>query len=247
MRGENGNDYIEGGDGNDYTDGGAGVDSMVGGFGNDTYIVDNAGDAVTKSGGEGNDTVRTSVSWTMTAGSDIETLRTTSDAGVSAINLTGNSSGNVVRGNAGNNIINGGDGNDDLTGLGGADTFRFNTALSEAFNIDHIIDFSVTDDTIQLDDDIFSSSLTAGKQCRGQPVRDRHGRARRRRPYHLRRHHRSGVLRQRRRGRGRADPVRDLERRAGPHQLRLLRNRLIVRRRRMGFASLNPSCVLLDA
>ena len=167
LRGENGNDHIEGGDGNDLMDGGAGADTMIGGLGNDTYIVDNAGDTVSEAGGQGQDEVRTSVSWTLTAGADVETLRTTSDAGVGAINLTGNASGNVVRGNNGNNVINGGDGDDELTGLGGQDSFLFNTALSEAFNIDVITDFNVDDDTIVLDDDIFSSSLTPGNSVAG--------------------------------------------------------------------------------
>ena len=68
------------------------------------------------------------MSWTLTAGADVEMLRTTDDAGTGAINLTGNASGNEVRGNNGNNVINGGDGNDELTGLGGQDSFLFDTA-----------------------------------------------------------------------------------------------------------------------
>jgi Ca2+-binding RTX toxin-like protein len=101
------------------------------------------------------------VSWTLTPGADVETLRTTNDAGVGAINLTGNASGNIVRGNAGNNVLNGGGGNDFLIGLGGQDAFLFNTALNVATNVDVITGFNVLDDTIQLDDDIFSSGLTA--------------------------------------------------------------------------------------
>jgi Ca2+-binding RTX toxin-like protein len=167
LYGMDGVDTLRGENGNDYLNGGGGPDIMIGGTGNDTYIVDDAGDAVTESGGQGVDTVYTSVSWVMTAGADIETLRTTNDAGMDAINLTGNATGNVVRGNNGNNIINGGDGDDELTGLGGQDWFLFNTALSEAFNIDVITDFNVDDDTIVLDDDIFSSSLTPGNSVAG--------------------------------------------------------------------------------
>jgi Ca2+-binding RTX toxin-like protein len=167
LKGYGGADTLRGEDGNDHMDGGTGADTMVGGLGNDTYVVDNAGDAVTESGGQGIDMVRTSVSWTLTAGADVETLRTVDSTDTAAINLTGNASGNVVQGNNGNNIINGGDGDDELTGLGGADSFRFNTALSEAFNIDVITDFNVADDTIQLDDDIFSSGLLAGNSVAG--------------------------------------------------------------------------------
>ena len=68
----------------------------------------------------------------------------------------------MVLGNAGNNVINGGDGRDELTGLGGQDSFLFDTLLNVAFNVDVITDFNVADDTIRLDDDIFSSDLLAG-------------------------------------------------------------------------------------
>jgi Ca2+-binding RTX toxin-like protein len=116
------------------------------------------------------DTVRTSVSWVLTGGADVETLTTTNHDGVAAINLTGNSSGNVVIGNNGSNVINGGDGNDELTGRGGQDSFLFNTALNAATNVDVITDFNVTDDTILLDQDIFSSSLGLGYISAGEFV-----------------------------------------------------------------------------
>ena len=155
LRGEEGNDNLNGGNDDDFLDGGTGVDSMVGGTGNDTYTVDNAGDAVTESGGQGADTVRTSVSWAMTSGADVETLRTTNDHGVAAINLTGNSSGNDIYGNDGNNVLNGRDGNDRLTGFLGVDTFLFTTPLNAASNVDVITDFNVVDDTIMLSNAIF--------------------------------------------------------------------------------------------
>jgi Ca2+-binding RTX toxin-like protein len=87
---------------------------------------------------------------------------------VGAINLTGNASGNVVRGNNGNNIINGGGGSNELTGLGGQDSFRFDTQLDQAFNV--ITDFNVDDDTIVLDQTIFSSSLGLGSVAGSQFV-----------------------------------------------------------------------------
>jgi Ca2+-binding RTX toxin-like protein len=170
LYGMDGADTLRGENGNDHLDGGAGTDTMIGGLGNDTYIVDNAGDSVTESGGQGIDVVRTSVSWTMTAGADIETLRTTNDAGVAAINLTGNASGNVIRGNNGNNVIAGGAGNDELTGLGGQDSFLFDTPLDAAFNLDVIADFVVADDTILLDQGIFSSGLGLGNISAGEFV-----------------------------------------------------------------------------
>jgi Ca2+-binding RTX toxin-like protein len=170
LYGGSGNDDLQGGSGNDTLDGGAGMDTLLGQTGNDTYYVDNAGDSVGENGGEGVDVVRTSVSWVLTAGADVETLRTTNDTGTASINLTGNSSGNVVRGNNGNNIINGGAGDDELTGLGGQDSFLFNTALSAATNVDAIPDFNVATDTILLDNAIFSSSLGPGTIAAGELV-----------------------------------------------------------------------------
>jgi serralysin len=160
LRGGDASDWLYGLDGNDTLDGGAGLDTMVGGLGNDTYLVDNVGDVLTESAGQGLDEVRASTSWIMPAGADIETLRTTDDAGTGVISLSGNASGNVVRGNNGSNVLNGGNGRDFLTGLGGTDSFLFDTPLSAALNVDVITDFNVADDTIRLDDDIFSSSLT---------------------------------------------------------------------------------------
>ena len=52
--------------------------------------------------------------------------------------------------------MNGGDGRDDLTGLGGQDQFLFNTPLNAATNVDRIIDFNVADDTILLEQAVFS-------------------------------------------------------------------------------------------
>jgi Ca2+-binding RTX toxin-like protein len=167
LYGDAGSDTLRGEDGNDRLDGGLGADQMSGGAGNDLYFVDHAGDAITEAGGQGIDEVRATVSYTLTAGADIELLRTDTDAGAAPINLTGNANGNAVRGNAGANVINGGDGNDELTGLGGEDWFLFDTPLDAMFNVDVITDFNVTDDTIRLDDDIFSSGLTPGNSVAG--------------------------------------------------------------------------------
>jgi Ca2+-binding RTX toxin-like protein len=153
---------IVGNDGDNFLDGGGGVDQMVGNGGDDTYYVDNAGDSVVETGGDGVDEVRTHVSWTLTAGSDVEILRPTTYADLSAMNLTGNASANSIWGNHGNNVLNGRDGNDELTGLFGQDSFLFDTTLNGATNVDVITDFNVADDTIMLDDDVFSSSLGLG-------------------------------------------------------------------------------------
>ncbi len=43
------------------------MDTMAGGFGNDTYIVDDIGDQVIETAGEGTDTVRAAVSYALSA------------------------------------------------------------------------------------------------------------------------------------------------------------------------------------
>jgi Ca2+-binding RTX toxin-like protein len=152
-------------------DGRAGVDSFQGFAGSDTYFVDNMGDRVFESGGQGNDTVFTSTSYVLLPGSDVELLATTADNGTAAIDLRGNQNGNVVRGNGGNNTIGGGDGRDELIGLGGQDLFVFDTPLDAATNLDVIADFNVADDTILLAEDIFSSlSAALGNLPAGQFV-----------------------------------------------------------------------------
>jgi Ca2+-binding RTX toxin-like protein len=61
----------------------------------------------------------------------------------------------MLDGNAGANVLDGGAGSDVLNGFGGADTFAFTTALG-AGNADLIADYSAVDDTIALDDAIFT-------------------------------------------------------------------------------------------
>jgi Ca2+-binding RTX toxin-like protein len=162
LNGMAGNDTLKGFGGDDTLNGEAGADTMFGNFGNDTYMVDNAGDIVRENGGQGTDTVRASASYTLTAGADVEFLTTTNSAGTAAINLTGNANGNDVTGNNGSNRINGGDGDDQLTGRAGQDEFLFNTPLNAANNVDRITDFSVADDTILLENAIFTAFAMGG-------------------------------------------------------------------------------------
>jgi Ca2+-binding RTX toxin-like protein len=80
--------------------------------------------------GAGSDTVRTSVSFTLTAGQSIEAFTPTSYAGTTSLNLTGNTLAQTIIGNAGSNILNdGGAGGDDtLQGLGGNDSYVVNNS-----------------------------------------------------------------------------------------------------------------------
>lgn len=126
--------------------GGIGTDILYGKGGNDTFFVDIATDKVFEAVGEGSDTVRTSVSYVLSAGQEIESLRTTSDAGTEVINLTGNEIVNTLVGNAGANVLAGGGSSDSLFGRGGADTFLYKTLADStvaAAGRDTIQDFSI--------------------------------------------------------------------------------------------------------
>ena len=138
----------------------ASADSMTGYGGNDRYYADNGGDKVIEAAGGGADEVFASVSYALTANSEIELLTTTSAAGVTAINLTGNALGQTIEGNTGANVIDGKGANDTLRGRGGSDTFAFTTTLGVA-NIDTILDYNVAADTISLENAVFTG-LAAG-------------------------------------------------------------------------------------
>ncbi|MGF9761389.1 polysaccharide lyase family 7 protein [Microvirga sp. 0TCS3.31] len=75
--------------------------------------------------------------------------------------LTGSSGNDRIEGKGGNDMIWGKSGNDILVGSSGKDAFTFDTKLS-ANNIDVILSFSVKDDTIRLNDSVFTK-LTSGK------------------------------------------------------------------------------------
>ncbi|MFD2058808.1 calcium-binding protein [Mesorhizobium calcicola] len=162
---------INGNSGNNIIDGLGGADTMSGAQGNDTYYVDNAGDHVIETIGQGIDNVQAYVSFNL-SGQELENLQLRSSA---SINGTGNSIANVIAGNSGNNIINGLGGNDTLSGSTGQDTFVFTTALNASTNVDLITDFSVVDDTIWVDNAIFAALGGNGTLTANQFVKNTTG------------------------------------------------------------------------
>ncbi|MGF6092986.1 peroxidase family protein, partial [Pseudomonas sp. 18173] len=115
--GRAGNDVLIGAVGNDVLIGGAGADAMSGGVGDDTYEVTDLGDVVTELGGEGIDTVWTSLA-SYTLGANIDNLFFGSSGNFAGI---GNTIDNALVGGAGNDVLIGGAGNDVLIGRAGAD------------------------------------------------------------------------------------------------------------------------------
>ncbi len=118
---------------NDLLNGGAGADTMSGGAGNDVYIVDNMGDVVIESAGQGFDEVRTSVSGYVLP-ANVESLVFTSAAGGV---LLANAINNVVVGGAGADLFRLDDGGvDQAFGNGGADGFFFGGAMTSEDQVD---------------------------------------------------------------------------------------------------------------
>ncbi|WP_296743114.1 calcium-binding protein, partial [Mesorhizobium sp.] len=123
--------------GSNQLDGGGGGDTLQGGAGNDVYYVRNAGDVIVENANEGTaDTVLATVSYTLTAGAQVERLAASDANATSAINLTGNAWSHLIQGNAGANVLTGGSGNDTLMGYGGNDTL-FGGAGADKFVFAH--------------------------------------------------------------------------------------------------------------
>jgi Ca2+-binding RTX toxin-like protein len=149
LHGGNGNDTLAGMDGADMLNGGAGADTMQGGTGDDTYYVDNGADDVIEVAGQGFDRVRTSTSYSLAPGSEVEMLETTDPTAATAISLAGNEYANTIIGNAGVNVIVGGAGLDTMFGGDGGDVFVWHSITEMGStvdaNSDTVRDFNAAD------------------------------------------------------------------------------------------------------
>jgi Ca2+-binding RTX toxin-like protein len=180
LSGGEGADNLNGGNGDDVMQGGGGADVMNGGAGNDTYYIDDVNDQVVD--GAGVDTVYLGVSYDVSRLGAIENI---TGIGAVDITLTGNAFNNVLTGNDGANILIGGagndvlyggagndrihgqEGNDILAGGGGRDLFVFDKAPHKSRNVDKIMDYSVRDDSIYVENKYFkvgSGSLNKPKK-----------------------------------------------------------------------------------
>jgi Ca2+-binding RTX toxin-like protein len=139
--GNAGNDLIDGGKGNDKMAGDAGNDVMRGGDGNDDLYGGAGNDSL--DGGAGNDGLAGE------AGADLIYGRAGADT------LVGGAGNDVMHGGDGNDVLNGGLGFDILTGGLHKDIFVFNVKVARA-NADIIVDFNPVNDTIALDNAVFT-------------------------------------------------------------------------------------------
>src|SRR5262249_21769903 len=137
---------IRGNSGNNILDGSAGADVMRGGAGNDTYVVDNRGDLVDEvaGGGAGRDTVSSSISVDLTSSRFIGTFEIVRLSGGANTFAKGDGSGNILIGNIGNNLLDGRGGADTMAGGEGNDVYvvdNLSDKVSEAggFGVDTIL------------------------------------------------------------------------------------------------------------
>ncbi|MFB2550958.1 calcium-binding protein [Ensifer soli] len=183
-------DILRGYGGNDILDGRIGNDLLIGGLGDDTYIIDSDGDRVDEvsDSGDGNDTVRSTVSFSLSptgpfVTGDVENLILASAAnldgtgnglsnrmvgGAGDNRLVGGDGADVLYGRQGNDILIGGDGADQMWGGRGRDLFVFRSASDSGPAVsdkDRIDDFQRADrDRIVLSS-IDADTLKAGNQA----------------------------------------------------------------------------------
>jgi Ca2+-binding RTX toxin-like protein len=159
LTGAAGNDILTGREGNDTLDGGDGLD--IASYSTATSAVTVNLATSVASGGAGSDSLISieGVRGSNYADSIVGNAGVNSfDAGYGNDTLIGGGGADSLNGGAGNDLLVGGTSNDVLYGGTGLDVFRFDSLLgtSTTPNIDQITDFVVADDTIQLENSIFT-------------------------------------------------------------------------------------------
>ena len=178
LLGDTGANVIWGDGGNDiYLDGRIGNDTIYGGDGNDVMIGGWGADSL--DGGAG---IRDRVQYTdSSVGLRVDLQVSATNTGIAAGDvfagvedlygsfhsdlLLGDAGANIIWGAGGNDGLYGRLGNDTLLGGAGADTFVFDSTLG-AGNVDTILDYSVADDIIHLENAVFAA-LAAGALSAG--------------------------------------------------------------------------------
>lgn len=165
LHGYFGNDVLKGGGGNDVLNGGEGTADWADYSDKIAFVVvtlNGASDASVVVDGIAEDIVRNIENLQGGAGDDV---------------LVGDAQANELRGLAGDDILAGGAGNDVLVGGAGNDHFLFHAALDASTNLDRIVDFNVTEDTIQLYGAIFAGLTGLGTLTASQFVANASGTA----------------------------------------------------------------------
>jgi serralysin len=148
IYGNGGNDNIEGGDGHDVIYGGSGNDFLAGDFDNDRLY-----------GGAGDDRLM--------GGWDNDLL----NGGAGADHLDGHENNDTIQGSTGNDTIGGyagsdlivgGAGNDLISTGTGKDILAFKSALNAVTNVDTIMDYKPSADTIHLENSYFKKLAKTG-------------------------------------------------------------------------------------
>jgi len=147
MTGAGGNETFAGLAGNDKLSGGAGGADGV------SYFFDTAGAAVDLQAGTAHDGF---------GGTDSLSGFEIVYGSVFADTLVGSTKADTLKGNAGDDTLRGSGGNDVLTGGAGKDKFAFDTTPNATWNRDQITDFSVADDTIVLENAVYSAFTATG-------------------------------------------------------------------------------------
>lgn len=157
LYGAGGDDVLDGGAGADLISGGAGDDQLLGGSGADTadylaatrtVVVDLALSGAQATGGAGSDNLTSienlngSIYADRFSGNDLANV------------LSGGKGNDILRGAAGDDTLNGGTGSDKLSGGAGADYFLFDKYSFSGR--DYILDFRAVDDTIKLENSVFT-------------------------------------------------------------------------------------------